>query len=42
MVKNPPCEASATGVVPGQGTKIPHAAEQLSQTTETPEPKSQD
>jgi len=29
VVKNPPCKASTTGVVPGQGTKIPHAVELL-------------
>ena len=29
MVKNPPCSTGGTGLIPGQGTKIPHAAEQL-------------
>ena len=33
---------AATGLVPGQGTKIPHAVEQLSQSTGTTEPESQD
>ena len=30
VVKNPPCNAGDLGSVPGWGTKIPHAAEQLS------------
>ena len=30
VVKNPPSKAGDTGSIPGQGTKIPHAAEQLS------------
>ena len=30
VVKNPPCNAGDMGLIPGQGTKIPHAAEQLS------------
>ena len=30
MVKNPPYNAGGTGSIPGQGTKIPHAAGQLS------------
>ena len=29
MVKNPSCNAGDSGLIPGQGTKIPHAAEQL-------------
>ena len=29
VVKNPPCNAGDTGLIPGQGSKIPHAAEQL-------------
>ena len=29
VVKNPPCNAGNAGVIPGQGTKIPHAVEQL-------------
>ena len=30
VVKNPPCNAGDVGSIPGQGTKIPHTAEQLS------------
>ena len=30
MDKNPPCNAGDTGLIPSQGTKIPHAVEQLS------------
>ena len=30
VVKNPPCDAGVKGLIPGQGTKIPHAMEQLS------------
>ena len=30
MVKNLPCNAGDVGSIPGQGTKIPQAAEQLS------------
>ena len=30
VVKNPPCNAGDTDSIPGGGTKIPHAAEQLS------------
>ena len=30
MVKNLPCSAGDTGSLPGRGTKIPHAMEQLS------------
>ena len=29
MVKNLPCSAGDTGSLPGRGTKIPHAMEQL-------------
>ena len=29
MVKNPPCNAGVKGLIPGRGTKIPHAIEQL-------------
>ena len=28
VVKNPPCNAGNAGVIPGRGTKIPHAVEQ--------------
>ena len=31
MVKNPPSIAGDMGLILGQGTKIPHATEQLSQ-----------
>ena len=27
MVKNPPCKAEDVGSIPGQGTRVPHAAE---------------
>ena len=30
MTKNPPCNAGDVGSVPGLGTRIAHAAEQLS------------
>ena len=30
VVKNPPCNVEDVGLIPGQGTKIPHVAEQLS------------
>ena len=29
MVKNLPCNAGNVDMIPGQGTRIPHAAEQL-------------
>ena len=29
VVKNPPSNAGDTGLIPGQGTKIPHAVGQL-------------
>ena len=29
VVRNPPCKAGDTGSIPGQGTKIPHLAEEL-------------
>ena len=38
MVKNPPCNAGDAGSTPGWGTKIPHAAMQLSLYTTTTEP----
>ena len=31
MVKNPPYNAGDSDMIPGRGTKIPHATEQLSQ-----------
>lgn len=30
MVQNLPCNASDAGSIPGQGTKVPYATEQLS------------
>ena len=30
VVKNPPCNAGDVGLIPGWGTKIPHAVRQLS------------
>ena len=38
MVKNPPAMQGDTGSIPGQGTKIPHAAKQLSPHAATTEP----
>ena len=38
VVKNPPCSAGDSGSNPGLGTKIPHAAEQLSLHTTAVEP----
>ena len=38
VVKNPPSNAGDMGSIPGRGTKIPHAMEQLSQNTTTAEP----
>ena len=38
MVKNPPCNGGDAGSIPGWGTKISHAAMQLSQCTTTTEP----
>ena len=38
MVKNPPSNARDTGLIPGRGTKIPHAAGQLSLHTTATEP----
>ena len=37
VVKNLPFNAGDTGLIPGQGTKIPHAAGQLSPHTSTRE-----
>ena len=37
MVKNPPYNAGDAGSFPGEGTKIPHAAGQLSQRATTTE-----
>ena len=38
MVENLPCSAGDTGLIPGWGTKIPRAEEQLSPCTTTTEP----
>ena len=35
VLKNPPCNAGDLGSIPGKGTKIPHATEQLSPGTAT-------
>ena len=35
VAKNLPCNAGDVGSIPGPGTKIPHAREQLSPTTES-------
>ena len=35
QVKNPHCDAEDAGSIPGRGTKIPHAVEQLSLCTAT-------
>ena len=37
VVKNLPCNAGDAGSIPGQGTKIPHAVEQLSPLSTTAE-----
>ena len=37
LVKNPPYNAGDAGSIPGQGTKIPHAAGQLSPRATTTE-----
>ena len=39
MVKNPPSNAGDAGSIPGGGTKIPHAAGQLSPRASTREPR---
>ena len=41
VVKNLPCNAEDTGLIPGWGTKILHAAEHLSPCTVTTEPTPQ-
>ena len=38
VIKNPLCSAGDAGSVPGQGTKIPYAVEQLSPRATTTEP----
>ena len=37
MLKNPPSNAGDVGLIPGQGTKIPRATEQLSPRAATTE-----
>ena len=37
VVKNLPCNAGDSGLIPAQGTKVSHAAEQLSPHTTTKE-----
>ena len=37
VVKNPPSNAGDAGLIPGQGTKIPHAAGQLRPRAKTTE-----
>ena len=39
VVKNPPYNAGDADSIPGQGTKIPHAAGQLSPSATTTEPE---
>ena len=39
MHENPPANAGDVGSIPGQGTKIPHAVEQLSLRASGTEPK---
>ena len=36
MVKNPPSNAGDTGLIPGQGTEIPHAKGKPNSCTATP------
>ena len=36
MVKNPPCNTEGIGSIPGQGTKIPYALEQLNPCPKSP------
>ena len=38
VVENPPCNAGDLGSIPGQGTKTPHALEQLNPHAVTKEP----
>ena len=39
LVKNLPCNTGDMGSIPGQGTRVPHAVEQLSPSTTTRESK---
>ena len=41
VVKNRPCNAELRRSIPGQGTRIPYAAEQLTPRTTTAEPTPQ-
>ena len=41
MVKNLPCNAGDTGLIPGWGTKVPYAEEQLIPSATPTEPASQ-
>ena len=38
VVKNPSANAGDVGLIPGQGTRIPHAAEELKLCATTTEP----
>ena len=38
VVKNPPCNEGGAGSIPGRGTKIPHASEELSPCATSIEP----
>ena len=40
VVKNPPSNAGDAGLIPGRGTRIPHASGQLSPQATTTEPTS--
>ena len=42
VVKNPPCNVRDIGLIPGQGTKIPHAVEHLSPFLKMTEPPRHD
>ena len=41
MVKDLLCNAGYTGLIPGRGTKVPHAVDQLSPRAATTEPTHQ-
>ena len=38
VVKNPPCSAGDTGLIPSRGTNIAHASKKLSLSAKTTEP----
>ena len=42
VFKNPPCNAGDVSLIPSQGTKIPHAVEQLSPFLKITEPMRHD